>query len=68
MLLADRDPDNLPVDPDADDDREETTAGRFRSLWRPVDPDAGRLARLAGDEDGLAVDPEDHPREPLRFA
>lgn len=51
-----RDPDDMPVDPDADDEQALTSTRRAGTLWRLVDPDADRPARLADDDDLVVID------------
>ncbi|MGH2530760.1 MAG: hypothetical protein ACRDJW_00510 [Thermomicrobiales bacterium] len=49
-----RDPDDMPVDPDADDVATAAAPRHPRSPLRPAHPDADRPARL-GDHDELFV-------------
>ena len=57
MVLTERDPDAVPVDPTAEDDPLEE-ARRHPPRLLP-DPDALRPARLADEDEGAAVDPTD---------
>jgi hypothetical protein len=53
-----RDPDDLPVDPDAEVEANATPPRTSRIFRGAVDPDADRPARIE-DDDELFVDPED---------
>jgi hypothetical protein len=65
-MVAYRNPDDIPVDPDLDDDVT-PDADRPLNLARPTDPDADRPARLADPGEGPFLDIDDTvPEEPVR--
>ena len=54
-MLTYRDPDDMPVDPEAIEEGDDAAFRRPTPPWRPVDPDSLRPARLP-DDDGPIID------------